>query len=202
MRGRCCCCGHSAQRGETFFKPNGYSQSDLTIWTSNISACSPCLPALPSCPEALTPCTPAQPFQPRCNCSISFSPAAPGVGICKGTQAAQLDACSQKVSPALSMSQTPARNHCISSTLSQAASKPPSIYQHPSQRESSAQTHSPAPGTPQESQVTSSQIKIFPLSHHRAGKQTTGFIYNLPQVGTGRSDPLLLEVFPATQEEK
>lgn len=45
-------------------------------------------------------------------------------------------------------------------------------------------------------------IKIPSPSHYRAGKQKIGFIYNLPQVETRRSDPLLLEIVQATQEEK
>lgn len=44
--------------------------------------------------------------------------------------------------------------------------------------------------------------KPLPPSCYRAGKQKTGFIYNLPRVETKRSDPLLLEISQATQEEK
>lgn len=45
-------------------------------------------------------------------------------------------------------------------------------------------------------------IKTLPPSCYRAGKQNTGFIYNLPRVETKRSDPLLLKISQATQEEK
>lgn len=45
-------------------------------------------------------------------------------------------------------------------------------------------------------------VKTLPPSCYGVGKQKTGFIYNLPQVETKRSDPLLLKISQATQEEK